>query len=55
MTGVPASAPVPETAPFWDGTLGATMMSPGGVAPEASVIRVPVPVAVGERDVCPRP
>ncbi len=32
-----------------------TMMSPGVVALEASVIRVPVLVAVGERDVCPRP
>jgi pimeloyl-ACP methyl ester carboxylesterase len=33
----------------------ATMMSPGVVALEASVIRVPVLIAVGERDVCPRP
>jgi alpha-beta hydrolase superfamily lysophospholipase len=32
-----------------------TMMSPGVVALEASVIRVPVLVAVGERDVCPTP
>jgi pimeloyl-ACP methyl ester carboxylesterase len=32
-----------------------SMMSPGAVALEASVIRVPVLVAVGERDVCPRP
>jgi hypothetical protein len=32
-----------------------TMLSPGVVAPEASVIQVPVFVGVGERDVCPRP
>jgi len=31
------------------------MMSPGVVAPEAAVVTVPVLVAVGERDVCPRP
>jgi hypothetical protein len=32
-----------------------SMMSPGAVALEASVVRVPVLVAVGERDVCPQP
>jgi hypothetical protein len=32
-----------------------SMMSPGVVAPEASVIKAPVLVAVGERDVCPYP
>jgi pimeloyl-ACP methyl ester carboxylesterase len=32
-----------------------SMMSPGVVALEAAVIHVPVLVAVGERDVCPRP
>jgi pimeloyl-ACP methyl ester carboxylesterase len=31
------------------------MMAPGAVALEAAVIRVPVLVAVGERDVCPQP
>lgn len=42
-----ASATMPPCAGF--------MMSPGVVALEASVITVPVLVAVGERDVCPRP
>ncbi|GAA3909120.1 hypothetical protein [Microbacterium invictum] len=32
-----------------------TMMSPGAVAPEAAMIRVPVFVGVGERDVTPDP
>jgi hypothetical protein len=32
-----------------------TMMSPGAVAPEAAMIRVPVLVAAGERDVVPDP
>ncbi len=45
--------------PIWaSGTMprcAATMRSPGVVALEASVIRIPVLVTVGERDVCPRP
>jgi pimeloyl-ACP methyl ester carboxylesterase len=42
-----ASATVPACA--------ITMLSPGVVAPEAAVIKVPVLVAVGERDVVPEP
>jgi pimeloyl-ACP methyl ester carboxylesterase len=46
---------VPEWASATMPPCAATMLSPGVVALEASVIRVPVLVAVGERDVCPRP
>jgi pimeloyl-ACP methyl ester carboxylesterase len=51
--------PMRRTAPrFGSLTLPAcavAMMSPGFFTPEASVIDVPVLIAVGERDVCPDP
>jgi len=43
-----ASTTVPVTLALW-------CLAPGGVAPEAASIRVPVLVAVGERDVVPAP
>ncbi|HSV48154.1 MAG TPA: hypothetical protein VLJ58_20355 [Ramlibacter sp.] len=51
--------PLRKTAPAW-GSLtvppcAVTMMTPALVAAEAAVIRVPVLVAMGERDVCPEP
>lgn len=42
------SATVPMTLALW-------CLAPGGVAPEAASVRVPVLVAVGARDVVPRP
>ncbi|HSV35551.1 MAG TPA: hypothetical protein VLI46_08335 [Ramlibacter sp.] len=51
--------PLRQTAPAW-GSLtvppcAVTMMTPGVIAAEAAAVRVPVLVAVGERDVCPEP
>ncbi|HEV8311842.1 MAG TPA: hypothetical protein VGQ23_02155 [Burkholderiaceae bacterium] len=51
--------PLRETAPAW-GSLtvppcAVTMMTPGVVAAEAAAIKVPLLIAMGERDVCPDP
>ena len=51
--------PLRKTAPAW-GSLtvppcAVTMMMPGVVATEAAAIKVPVLIAMGERDVCPDP
>jgi pimeloyl-ACP methyl ester carboxylesterase len=51
--------PMRRTAPPWGSATipfcAATMLSPGCVAAEAAAIEVPVLLAMGERDVCPRP
>lgn len=51
--------PLRKTAPAW-GSLtvppcAVTMMTPGVVAAEAASVKVPVLIAMGERDVCPDP
>jgi pimeloyl-ACP methyl ester carboxylesterase len=51
--------PLRKTAPAW-GSLtvppcAVTMMTPGVVAADAASIKVPVLIAMGERDVCPDP
>jgi pimeloyl-ACP methyl ester carboxylesterase len=51
--------PLRKTAPPW-GSLtvppcAVTMMTPGVIAAEAAAVKVPVLIAVGERDVCPEP
>jgi len=51
--------PLRNTAPAW-GSLtvppcAVTMMTPGVVAADAAAIKVPVLIAMGERDVCPDP
>lgn len=52
-------APLRKTAPAW-GSLtvppcAVTMMTPGVVAADAASVKVPVLIAMGERDVCPDP
>jgi pimeloyl-ACP methyl ester carboxylesterase len=56
MSGYPLRAePVPSWASATIPPSAVTMLSPGVVSAEAAMIRVPVFVGVGERDVCPEP
>jgi len=58
-TDMEGGYPLRKTAPAW-GSLtvppcAVTMMMPGVVAAEAAAVKVPVLIAMGERDVCPDP
>jgi pimeloyl-ACP methyl ester carboxylesterase len=51
--------PMRRTAPAWGSLtlppVAVTLMTPGVLSADAAAIRVPVLIAVGERDVCPAP
>lgn len=49
------SVPPPPFGSLTTPPCAVTMMSPGAIAPEAAAVKVPVLVAVGERDTCPHP